>query len=59
MRKENLDTKRQLNDAAREKEAINQANEELRDKIKKNEAERIQLNRGVDDKSKKIAGEYS
>lgn len=41
---------------AREKDAIGQANEELRDKIKKNEAERIQLKRNVDDQGKKIAG---
>lgn len=56
LRKENLDTKRNLNDVAREKDAINQANEELRDKIKKNEAERIQLKRNVDDQSKKLGG---
>ena len=56
MRKEIQELKRQWNDEILEKDAVNKTNEELRDKVKKVEGEKIVLNRSVEERSQRIGG---
>ena len=56
MRKEIQELKRQWNDEILEKDAVNKTNEELREKVKKVEGEKIVLNRAVEERSQRIGG---
>ena len=57
VRKENLELKRGLSSEQSEKEAINQANEQLRNSIKKIEQEKTNLFRNVEERNQRIASE--
>ena len=58
MRKEIQELKRQWNDEIVEKEAVNKANEELRDKVKRVEGEKSLLSRNVEERHQRISGEF-
>ena len=56
MRKDIIDLKRAMNDEIHEKEATQKAANDLRNMVKKAEAEKIELNRSLQDAGQKIAG---
>ena len=56
MRKDIVDLKRAMNDEIHEKEATQKAANDLRNMVKKAEAEKIELNRSLQDAGQKIAG---
>ena len=58
MRKDIVDLKRTMNDEIHEKEATQKAAIDLRNMVKKAEAEKIELNRSLLDAGQKIAGEW-
>ena len=51
-----LDVKRTLNDEIREKEAVQKTAEDLRTTVKKNEGDKIELNRNLTDTRQRAAG---
>lgn len=55
MRKDILDLKRSLNDEAREKETIGQTANDLRNKVKQSEAEKIELSRHLQDSKQRAS----
>ena len=55
MRKENLELKRVISGEQSEKEAMNAANEQLRNSIKKLENEKTNLFRNVEERNQRIA----
>ncbi len=54
LRKDVLDLKRGLNDEINEKETIGKAADDLRNKVKRAEADKTELNRGLQDSRQKI-----
>ena len=57
MRKDIIDLKRAMNDEIHEKEATQKSANDLRNMVKKAEAEKIELNRSLQDAGQKIAGQ--
>jgi len=57
MRKDVLELKRNMNDEVREKDAIAKTSEELRNVVKKNEGDKIELSRALTDTRQRAAGE--
>ena len=55
VRKENLELKRVISGEQSEKEAVNSANEHLRNSIKKLENEKTNLFRNVEERNQRIA----
>ena len=53
-----VELKRNLNDECHEKEAVTKSAEELRATVKKNEGDKIELNRALADSRQKCASEY-
>jgi len=58
MAKDIFDLKRNMNDEIRAKEAVSKSNDELRQKIKLSEAEKVDLARNVQDLKQRVGSEY-
>ena len=53
-----IELKRNMNDEVREKEAISKTADELRGTVKRNETDKIELNRALGDTRQRAAGMY-
>ena len=53
-----VELKRNLNDECHEKDAVTKSAEELRATVKKNEGDKIELNRALADSRQKCASKY-
>jgi len=56
MRKDMVELKRNMNDEIHEKQAVQKTAEELRATVKKNECDKIELNRALADTRQKATG---
>lgn len=54
-----IELKRNMNDEIHEKEAVSKTAEELRGIVKKNETDKIELNRALADTRQRAAGWFS
>ena len=54
-----VELKRNLNDECHEKDAVTKSAEELRATVKKNEGDKIELNRALADSRQKCASKYT
>ena len=59
MRKEMVELKRNMNDEIHEKDAVTKTAEELRGVVKKNETDKIELNRALADTRQRATGRES
>ena len=59
MRKEMVELKRNMNDEIHEKDAVTKTAEELRGVVKKNETDKIELNRALADTRQRATGRKS
>ena len=56
MRREIVETKRAMNEEAREKELVGKTAEELRGKVKKAEADKTEMSRVIQEAKQRISG---